>query len=104
VSCVSSRLAEISASLRQVPGVGAETAIKAGETLTISEIKGGRCSAEGYGWVDLADLKWKVETTSAGFDAKFLKICGRKKRALVLDQGGMPWVWSESLEGILKVS
>jgi hypothetical protein len=90
--------------LRQVPGVGAETAIKAGETLTISEIKGGRCSAEGYGWVDLADLKWKVETTSAGFDAKFLKICGRKKRALVLDQGGMPWVWSESLEGILKVS
>ena len=45
-----------------------------------------------------------AESTGAGVEARFLKICGRKKRALVLEQSGMPWVWSESLEGILKFS
>lgn len=51
------------------------------------------------------NLNWEEEKTgNSGGTAKFLKICGRKKCARVLDQPGMPWVWSESLEGILKHS
>eukprot|EP01047_Picozoa_sp_COSAG01_P052357 COSAG01_NODE_5498_length_4224_cov_2.723152_6_plen_135_part_00 len=78
--------------------------LAAGTIVTVSEIKGGRCLAKSKGWVDLADLEWEPESIALGAKAKFLKICGRKKRALVLDQPGMPWVWSESLEGILKFS
>ena len=85
------------------------TKVAKGTVANILSIKGqgkpplGRCLAEGLGWVDLADLEWVAEKTGAGVDAKFLKICGRKKRALVLDQSGMPWVWSASLEDMLKV-
>ena len=95
-----------SASLRQVPPEddSGNTPVAKGKVVNITEIKGGRCLAKGLGWVDLADLEWAAESTGAGVEARFLKICGRKKRALVLEQSGMPWVWSESLEGILKFS
>ena len=99
---------ETSASKRQVPPEkpkpGEVKAVKAGATVTVSEIKGGRCLAKDIGWVNLADLEWASERTATGREANFLKICGRKKRALVLSMPGMPWVWSESLEGILKFS
>jgi|EP01046_Picozoa_sp_COSAG06_P025965 long-chain acyl-CoA synthetase len=95
---------DVSASKYQVPSDDGSKPVKAGEILTVTEIAGGRCLANGYGWVDLSDLEWEAERTGAGLDAKFLRICGRKKRALVLNQPGMPWVWSESLEGILKFS
>jgi hypothetical protein len=89
-----------------VPGTngGAEKPLKAGTVVMVTDTAGGRCMATGYGWTDLSDLEWVTEKTGAGVDAKFLRVCGRKKRALVLDQSGMPWVWSESLEGILKFS
>lgn len=95
---------DASADPYQVPSEDGGTPLKKGTILTITEIAGSRCEADGYGWVNRTELKWVPERTGAGIDAKFLRICGRRKRALVLDQPGMPWVWSESLEGILKFS
>ena len=97
---------DASASPFQVPGEDASvnTQVAKGTVVNVTSIKGDRCLAEGFGWVDLANLEWAAERTAAGVDARFLKICGRKKRALVLDQSGMPWVWSASLEDMLKMN
>jgi len=88
----------------QVPSDDGSIQVDAGTSVTVTDVAGGRCHAAGYGWLDLADLEWQAQRTAAGMDTKFLRVCDRKKRALVLDQPGMPWVWSQSLEGILKFS
>jgi hypothetical protein len=76
-------LANCSLSEGQVPrdgessGGAQEMNLSVGDVVTVSEIKGTRCHVEpGRGWCELSALRWKPERTSAGIDAKFLKICG----------------------------
>lgn len=60
---------------------------------------------EKFGWFHTGDFAvWVPASRPDGTKLKFLRILGRKKRAVVLDQSGLPWVWPDGLEGLFRHS
>ena len=55
-------------------------------------------------WYEVDERWYKAAMRPSPSRAEERARAGRKKRALVLDQPGLPWVWSECLEGIFKNS